>query len=84
MIEYNAIPTGCKKVTNVARLWYVPVDIEPPYSIQSVPAMTPTNPEEEAEGKAAYETQKKERQAPSSQNGGRIRTFSLSAPIDGG
>lgn len=52
---------GTRRMTTRAALWYVPVTIEPPHTVVTVPPLTYKSPEEEQAGRLRYERQKKSR-----------------------
>lgn len=49
-------------MTNRARLWYVPLDINDPERVLNVPPMTYESEEAENRGVAAYKAQKADRE----------------------
>ena len=52
---------GKRRLTTRATLWYVPLTIEQPHTVVSVPPLQYKSPEEQQVGKLRYETQKKAR-----------------------
>ena len=55
------IISGVRRMTNRARMWYVPLSLDDPDEVQKVPQMTYSSPEAEESGRAEYEKQKADR-----------------------
>ncbi|XP_072036992.1 putative cytosolic acyl coenzyme A thioester hydrolase-like [Amphiura filiformis] len=56
------IMKGTKRLTNRATLWYLPMAVDPPHKIQTVPKMTYINKETEEAGWSRYRAQKADRE----------------------
>ena len=78
LIFANFIFEGKKRMTNRARLWYVPISLSEHQVIRSVPQMEYKDEEHKAEGKASYDQQKEERKHASNRTIQKQRSISVS------